>query len=291
MGRYTPFLAFSPNFIVKNAPILQPTNCGCKFVFLFSSSSLLLPFSALFFFFLCFYQSQSLKIAHQLRCAAIYIYIYFFFFSLNITQLCAIPRPWHKCHPSEGVQFGCVCSYMAGHEDAGVATGRPYRKKHTQICTPSLGATALWPHSNGAVQIRSWVCQRRRDDNENKIFAFWGGGPWGQRGKSSKTLFFFFFVGNATTAKILNLKILLSRNVVVIAQAPSVERADNNSLSLSLSLFKVSGLTDWQGISVLLTSQVELLCQSAWTSCCWLTWVAGWARYAPGPAVAALSIF
>ena len=71
MGRYTPFLAFSPSFIVKNAPILQPTNCVCKFVFLFSSSSLLLPFSALFFlFFLCFYKSQSLKVAHQLRCAA-----------------------------------------------------------------------------------------------------------------------------------------------------------------------------------------------------------------------------
>ena len=63
------FWHFLPSFIVKNAPILQPTNCGCKYVFLFSSSSLLLPFSALFFFFLCFYQSQSLKIGHQLRCA------------------------------------------------------------------------------------------------------------------------------------------------------------------------------------------------------------------------------
>ena len=59
------------SFIVKNAPILQPTDCGCKFVFLCSSSSLLLPFSALFFFLLRFYQSQSLKIAHQLRCAAL----------------------------------------------------------------------------------------------------------------------------------------------------------------------------------------------------------------------------
>ena len=49
MGRYTPFFAFLPSFIVKNAPILQPTNCGCKFVFLFSSSSLLLPFFCLIF--------------------------------------------------------------------------------------------------------------------------------------------------------------------------------------------------------------------------------------------------
>ena len=70
------FWHFLPSFIVKNAPILQPTNCGCKFVFLLSSFSLLLPFSALFFlFFLCFYKSQSLKTAHQLRCA-LYIYIY-----------------------------------------------------------------------------------------------------------------------------------------------------------------------------------------------------------------------
>ena len=45
------FWHFLPSFIVKNAPILQPTNCGCKFVFLFSSFSLLLPFSALFFLF------------------------------------------------------------------------------------------------------------------------------------------------------------------------------------------------------------------------------------------------
>ena len=45
------FWHFLPSFIVKNAPILQPTNCGCKFVFLFSGSSLLLPFSAVFFLF------------------------------------------------------------------------------------------------------------------------------------------------------------------------------------------------------------------------------------------------
>ena len=31
---------------------------------------------------------------------------------------------------------------------------RPYRNKHTQICTLSLRTTALWTYSNGAVQIR-----------------------------------------------------------------------------------------------------------------------------------------
>ena len=41
--------------------------------------------------------------------------------------------------------------------------------------------------------------QRRRDDNKNKICGFEGGGEnWGQRGRSSKTL---FSVGNATTIK------------------------------------------------------------------------------------------
>ena len=46
-------------------------------VFLFSSFSLLFFFCLVFPFLLCFYKSQSLKIAHQLRCAAcIYIYIY-----------------------------------------------------------------------------------------------------------------------------------------------------------------------------------------------------------------------
>ena len=44
-------LAFLPSFIIKNAHNLQPLKGGCKFVFLFSSFSLLLPFSASFFLF------------------------------------------------------------------------------------------------------------------------------------------------------------------------------------------------------------------------------------------------
>ena len=42
---------------------------------------------------------------------------------------------------------------MAGHYP-GILMTRPYRNKHTQICTPSLGTAALGPYSNGAVQIR-----------------------------------------------------------------------------------------------------------------------------------------
>ena len=42
---------------------------------------------------------------------------------------------------------------MASHY-IGVRWHWPYRNKRTQICTLSLGMTALWPYSNGAVQIR-----------------------------------------------------------------------------------------------------------------------------------------
>ena len=51
MGRKRCILGIFPSFIVKNAHNLQPLKGGCKFVFLFSSFSLLLPFSALFFLF------------------------------------------------------------------------------------------------------------------------------------------------------------------------------------------------------------------------------------------------
>ena len=59
--------------------------------------------------------------------------------------------------------------------------------------------------------------QRRRDDNKNKICSFEGGGvALGAERKSSKTL---FFVGNVTTIN-FEMQILLSRNFVVVAQAP-----------------------------------------------------------------------
>ena len=59
--------------------------------------------------------------------------------------------------------------------------------------------------------------QRQRDDNKNKICTFEGGGPRGQRGKSSKNA---VFRGKRHDNKILKAKILLSRNFVVVAQAP-----------------------------------------------------------------------
>ena len=68
--------------------------------------------------------------------------------------------------------------------------------------------------------------QRRRDDNKNRIIAFEGGGGLGGREENRpKTLFFFFFFrGKFLDNKILNSKMLLSRNSVVIAQAPIFSR-------------------------------------------------------------------
>ena len=56
-----------------------------------------------------------------------------------------------RSSPARGSKFGCVCSYMASHRHP---HDRPYRNKHTQICTPSLGTTAVWPYVNRAAQIR-----------------------------------------------------------------------------------------------------------------------------------------
>ena len=61
---------------------------------------------------------------------------------------------------------------------------------------------AMWNSKRVAI-VRHDDDQRQRDDNRNKIFAFWGGGISGQRGKSSKML---FFVGNSTTIKFWNCK-------------------------------------------------------------------------------------
>ena len=74
--------------------------------------------------------------------------------------------------------------------------------------------------------------QRRRDDNKNKIFSlFEGGGGWGQRGKSSKTL---FFRGKCHDNKILKVQILLSRYFVVIAHAPTKSGSRQKSLQYRL---------------------------------------------------------
>ena len=51
MGRFNAKMLLFPQFYSKNAQILQPPKGGCKFVLHFSSFSLLLPFSALFFLF------------------------------------------------------------------------------------------------------------------------------------------------------------------------------------------------------------------------------------------------
>ena len=64
--------------------------------------------------------------------------------------------------------------------------------------------------------------QRRRDDNKNKISLLRGGGGIGatEENCQKKLVFFFFSVGNAPKIKFLKVQMLLSRNFVVIAQAP-----------------------------------------------------------------------
>ena len=69
--------------------------------------------------------------------------------------------------------------------------------------------------------------RRKRDDNKNKICAFQGGWAGGQGGKLSKTLFFH---GKRHDNKNLKVKMLLSRNFVVMALAPKLVR-------ISLRLF------------------------------------------------------
>ena len=75
--------------------------------------------------------------------------------------------------------------------------------------------------------LESAIRFRRRDDNKNTICVFEGGGLGVREENRPKT---WFFVGSATTIKILKVQILLSRNFVVIAQAPIVEAVKANTL-------------------------------------------------------------
>ena len=67
------------------------------------------------------------------------------------------------------------------------------------------------------------VCQRKRDDNKNKIRTFQGGVG---RVAGRKIVQNAIFHGKRHDNKILKVKILLSRNFVVMAQAPSLAASD-----------------------------------------------------------------
>ena len=75
MGRYSAFLAFLPNFIVKKATTYSHWKVAVNLFFSFLVFLFFCLFLRYFSLFLCFYKSQSLKIAHQLRCAAKWLYI------------------------------------------------------------------------------------------------------------------------------------------------------------------------------------------------------------------------
>ena len=86
----------------------------------------------------------------------------------------------------------------------------------------ALGHHDVEPHNPRTIPTKTMLniacaIQRQQDDNENKI-ALLRGGHGGQTGKLSKTLFSH---GKRHDNKISKVQILLSRNFVVIAQAPS----------------------------------------------------------------------
>ena len=79
---------------------------------------------------------------------------------------------------------------------------------------------AIFVHSGRSAKTPDcFLCQRRRDDNKNKFFAFEGRGLGGKREKSSKNA---CLRGKRHDNKTLKVQILLSRNFVVIAQAPTL---------------------------------------------------------------------
>ena len=82
-------------------------------------------------------------------------------------------------------------------------------------------------------ETADWVRSPFRDGETTKIkFALLGGGgvAWGQRGKS-KNAVSFFSRGKRHDNKISKVQILLSRNFVVIAQAPSPRPLEQQPLS------------------------------------------------------------
>ena len=91
-------------------------------------------------------------------------------------------------------------------------------------------ATFVW---QACAQTRITQIQRKRDDNINKICAFQGGVG---RGAGREIVQNAIFRGKRHDNKILKVKILLSRNFVVMAQAPT---NDTNSFAQT-SLFVVS---------------------------------------------------
>ena len=80
-----------------------------------------------------------------------------------------------------------------------------------RIPPPRDGRWGSFSDAHSALQNKG---QRRRDDNKNKICAFEGGGPWGQRGKSFQKRCFFSWETprqlNFESAHFIVEKILLS---------------------------------------------------------------------------------
>ena len=90
------------------------------------------------------------------------------------------------------------------------------------------------------------VCQRKRDDNKNKICFFQGVVG---RGAERKIVQNGIFRGKRNDNKILKVKILLSRDFVVMAQAPSLEAPNNAAISPNTEPFRSRLLHESSGLS------------------------------------------
>ena len=105
----------------------------------------------------------------------------------------------------------------------------PTPKPHSTLGPPFL--TQFRPEFDAILTPNLGHSQRKRDDNKNKICAFQGGGVG--RGPGRKIVQNAIFHGKRHDNQILKVNILLSRNFVVMAQAPKF------AYFLEISYFKL----------------------------------------------------
>ena len=79
-----------------------------------------------------------------------------------------LSRVKRRSSPARGYKFGCVCSYMAGHEDAGVMTGH-IGTNTPKFVPPRWGRPPFDPTQTGLCKF-GWVWSSLRETTQiNKI--------------------------------------------------------------------------------------------------------------------------
>ena len=106
------------------------------------------------------------------------------------------------------------------HKHAGSLVGIDDCLAGIGTCESRFGRFSETPTPTGLGEGVAANFQRRRDDNKNESFRFLRGGGLGGREENRPKRCFFCFRGKRHDNKILEVQILLSRNLVVIAQAP-----------------------------------------------------------------------